>query len=208
MKSFYQLLIVMLAGLLLTACSTTPQLKEPEKNDTHISWAAHKDYLTEQNNFQASGKIAIKQDGKRNSASLQWQQQNHHYRIFITGPLGSSAITITGSPKGVEMDISGEGRFYASSPEALMMQRLGWSLPINDLSYWAKGIPAPRSAYKHALDSQGRLIQLQQNQWLIEYKNYHSLADTDWPRKMELHYGEDIQVTLLIKQWVFPEKAL
>lgn len=207
MKATYQLVIIVLMALSLAACSTTPKLQTTKKDNASVSWSEHKDYLAKQNTYKASGKIAIKQDGKRNSASLQWQQQNDRYHIFITGPLGSSAITITGSPGRVEMDISGEGRFFASSPEALMQQRLGWSLPISDLSYWAKGIPAPNSRYSHALDDQGRLLQLQQNQWFIEYKNYHSLADTDWPRKMQLHHGKDIQVTLLIKQWEFPKKT-
>ncbi len=195
------------ASLILSACSTTPQSELSKSNAIKSTWSDHKTYVALQNNFHAQGKVAIRQDGKRNSATLQWQQQGDHYRIFITGPLGSGAVTITGSTQGVEMDISGEGRFYASSPEQLMEQRLGWSLPISNLNYWAKGIPSPNSGFSHALDNQERLSQLQQNQWVIDYQSYHHLADTDWPRKMQLYYGDNIQVTLLIKQWDFEKPS-
>lgn len=208
MNVFNKLLLIALSTIWLTACSTAPKTQPPLDSNAPISWTEHKNHLTQQNEFKASGKLAVKQGDKRNSASLQWQQEGDRYHIFITGPLGSGAITITGSPHEVIMDISGEGRFYASSPEALMKQRLGWSIPINDLQYWAKGIPAPHSGYSHSLNDNGTLSQLMQNQWFIEYKNYHTLNKTDWPRKMQLHYGNDIQVTLLIKQWEFPEKTL
>lgn len=195
---FYGLLLI----ALLAGCSSTPKTESPTGSaNGSLSWSEHKNYLATQNFFQAEGKIAIRQDGKRSSARLQWQQTGDQYEIFITGPLGGGSVKINGSPTTVAMEISGEGRFYAKSPENLMQQRLGWSLPISNLRYWAKGIPAPGSEFTQALNPQQRLAQLRQDNWLIEYQTYHQLDDTEWPRKMQLYYGKDIQVTMLIKQW-------
>lgn len=190
--------------LLLSACSNTPQ--QPVL-PSQLTWSDHEELVTQQEHFQANGKIAIRQKDQRTSASLNWTQDKQHYAIFMAGPLGSGAVGIAGSPQGVTMDISGEGRFYAQSPEALMNERLGWSLPLSNLGYWVKGIPAPGSSYQKSLDDQQRLALLKQNNWLIEYKSYYQLADTAWPRKIQLHYGQNLQVTVLIKEWLFNSPA-
>lgn len=190
---------LMVAIFTLAACSTSPQ--KPVQSQSTYDWPTHQQYMLEQNQFQAQGKIAIRQQQQRSSATLQWQQQGDKYTIFMAGPFGGGAVTIKGSNQGVMMEISGEGRFFADSPESLMQDRLGWSLPVSNLSYWVKGVPAPGSRYSSALDEADRLLRLKQNNWLIDYQSYHHLEDTDWPRKLQLSYGPDLQVTLLIKNW-------
>ncbi len=184
---------------LLSGCSSLPpepQTPPPEHSRTELQ-----QWLENQQNWHIKGKIGIRQGQEITSAAMNWTQQSDRYHIFMTGPMGQGSIDIKGSRQDVTMQISGEGIYFASSPEQLIEQRLGWSLPISNLLYWIKGLPAPGSEHEISLDQHNRLETLRQNNWKIRYSNYRHVADGNLPGKIILHQGKKLRVTLIIKEW-------
>ncbi|MEH6627177.1 MAG: lipoprotein insertase outer membrane protein LolB [Motiliproteus sp.] len=184
---------------LLPGCSSTPS--EPQTSAPSHSWMQQQQWLEGQQHWQINGKIGIRQGQELTAAAMSWTQQSDRYHIFMSGPMGQGAIDIKGSHQNVTMQISGEGIYFASSPEELLEQRLGWSLPIGNLLYWIKGLPAPGTAHQKSLDQHNRLETLEQNNWQIRYHSYRTVEDGNLPGKIVLRQGKKIRVTLIIKEW-------
>ena len=183
-------------SLLLTACSNFQQPNAPK---TSPSWQQHKAQLLAIKGWEISGKIGIRTPQDSNSASLKWQQQQQNYQIKIRGPLGQGGASIVGTPEQVSVDIAGEGTFTGPSPEDILFSQLGWDIPISDIYWWIRGLPAPDKPYQHSL-LDNRINQLQQAGWNVEYLRYNSL-DPTLPRKLRLTRGE-LKITLVISSWI------
>ena len=84
--------------------------------------------------------------------------------------------------------------------QELLQQQLGLNLPVSHLLWWIRGLPAPDSRSRLALDGDSRLARLAQDGWDVEYLRYVE-QDGYWlPERLRLT-GHDLQVTLVIKDW-------
>ena len=118
----------------------------------------------------------------------------------LSGPLGRGAARLTGREGAVTLEVAGQGRYQAESPEALLEQQLGWRLPVSHLLWWVRGLPAPDSKSRLTLDGDSHLARLEQDGWNVEYSSY-AQQDGYWlPERLKLH-GQDLDVTLVIKSW-------
>jgi outer membrane lipoprotein LolB len=132
---------------------------------------------------------------------LFWLQRQDYYDIRLSGPLGRGAARLTGRPgSSVVLEVANQGRFEAPTPEALLEQQLGWKLPVSHLVWWVRGLPAPDSKSTLNVDSMGRLATLQQDGWSLEYLSYTEQDGYALPERIKLH-GQDLDVTLVIKDW-------
>ena len=81
---------------------------------------------------------------------------------------------INGKKGDIKLNTSKGKSYSAEDPEDLMQELFGYSLPVNGLQFWMRGIPDPEQVYASLeLDEQGRLKQLNQAGWLIDYNRYH-----------------------------------
>ncbi len=198
----WRMLPLLLCAMLL-GCSTQPG-RPPQSEHVTQSWEQRQQQLSPLTQWQVLGKIRIQTDDSSSSANLNWTQRLDHYRIYMAGPLGQGAINIEGSEQtGITLDISGEERHQASSPEQLLTQRLGWTVPISQIPYWIRGAPAPKEQYSKQLDPSNRLLQLQQSGWTIDYINYHEDLQPQLPHKIRLNRDNSLKLLLILKQWQF-----
>ncbi len=188
----------LLLSLILGGCSVVQQ--PPELPPT-LSWTQHQHRLIQLEHWQLQGKIGILNAGDGLSANLYWQQQARDYTINLSGPLGQSGTLIRGTPRGVELEIAGEGSYQAATPEALLQERLGWQLPISQINWWIRGLPAPDTPYRHSLE-ENRLATLDQNGWHVQYMRYQHFGIL-LPTKIRLQRG-DLQITFIVKEWLLP----
>lgn len=183
--------------LILSGCSLQPRTELPLP--PAASWEAHQAQLQQLNTWELNGKIGIRTTNDAHSASLYWRQQQRHYDIEMKGPLGQGGAHIKGAPGQVELEISGEPGYRASSPEQLLLDRLGWSLPVTQAYWWVRGLPAPDSPYRLQL-ADNRLAELVQDGWTIHYLNY-SHAPQPLPQKIRMTH-DGLQITLIIREWI------
>jgi outer membrane lipoprotein LolB len=97
------------------------------------------------------------------------------------------------------LEVANQGRYEATSPEALLEEQLGWKLPVSHLAWWVRGLPAPDSK-SLTLDGDSRLASLEQDGWQVEYLSYTEQNGYWLPERIKLH-GTDLDVTLVIKDW-------
>lgn len=195
--------LVRCAALLLilftTACAHRPGLTPPE------NLREHQKQLQAINDWQIQGKLGIRTADDSGSASIKWVQQALDYQLNLSGPLGQKRMIITGQPGKVRMEQTGEPAQEARSPEALIKKQLGWTLPVTQLAYWVRGVPAPKGRITRLeQNNDGLIARLQQGDWLISYTNYSNQTFNGQtlalPGKIIAEY-RDVRLTLVIRQW-------
>ncbi|MEH6551444.1 MAG: lipoprotein insertase outer membrane protein LolB [Pseudomonadales bacterium] len=189
---FHPRCTLLLLSLLLSACATTPALLDSE-------WAKHQQDLAALSHWTMHGKIAIRHPDNNQSGYIEWQQVENAYQIRLYGPLGQGNILIEGKP-GLTSLTTQDGRFSASNPETLLLQQTGMNLPVSDLLYWVKGLPAPNAEISAQTLLQGRLQQLTQNQWSINFSDYQAIGKQILPGKIQLQ-RDQLTIIVLAKNW-------
>jgi len=193
--------------LVLSGCSqlsTQEQLSDPKQTS---SWQSHKQQVAPIDAWQISGKLGIRSQDNSGSAIIFWLQRQDYFDIRLSGPLGQGSTRLTGRQGAVSLEIANRGTFQASSAETLMQQQLGWSLPVENLLWWVKGLPAPDSPSQLQLDDNSLLSELRQNQWHIQYLSYRPESDLQLPERIKLS-GAGLDITLVIKEWRARELGL
>lgn len=189
--------LILSTVLLLTGCSgLTPN--QDTAAPSH-SWDELQQALLTADSWQLRGKIGIRTPNENQSASLYWQQQQQHYQIELTGPLGQGGARIDGNGEGITINIAGEDPLWAASPELLMEQTLGWQFPVHQLLYWVRGIPAPGQPFKLSLNQQ-RPQKIIQNNWEINYLRFIDQQGYSLPEKLTISQN-DLRLTIIAKEW-------
>ncbi len=109
-------------------------------------------------------------------------------------------MTIDSDGKNVRLQSANGHDNAATSAEALMQTELGWSLPLSNLYFWVRGLPAPNSAATKAYDTYNHLTKLTQQNWAIDYLRYTGVNNVDLPSKIYLN-NDDIHVRIIISKW-------
>ncbi|MBK3747276.1 lipoprotein insertase outer membrane protein LolB [Stutzerimonas balearica] len=196
----FRYLLPALLSLLLAGCAGIGPRESVEGAGNTANWRHHKARIAKIDGWQISGKIGIRAPQDSGSGTLFWLQRQDYFDIRLSGPLGRGATRLTGRPDAVTLEIAGQGRYQADSPEALVERQLGWQLPVSNLLWWVRGLPAPDSRSRLSLDGASRLARLEQDGWQVDYLAYRDEDGYALPERIRLE-GRDLQVTLVIKDW-------
>ncbi len=155
--------------------------------------------------WQLTGKLGLRTAGDSGSASVKWVQQIANYQINLSGPLGQKSMIITGTPNKVRLEQTGEPAQEAKTAEALIKKSAGWTLPVAQLAYWVRGVPAPKLRITHLQQNDtGLIAQLIQGGWIINYSNYRDQTFNGvilpLPGKITAEY-KDVRLVLVIRNW-------
>lgn len=186
--------------LFISGCSQFSSKEQLSGSGQADSWQNHKQLIAPLDAWQISGKLGIRSPQESGSAVLFWLQRQDYFDIRMSGPLGQGSTRLTGRQGAVSLKIANRGTFQAHSAEALMQQQLGWSLPVEHLLWWVRGLPAPHSKSQVKLDDNSLLAQLEQDDWLVEYLSYRTENGLQLPERIKLN-GAGLNITLVIKEW-------
>lgn len=179
----------LVAGILLSACSTLPRPALPER-------AAWQD-------FSLTARFALtsrQPDGAEQKAGgrLDWRHQNDEDEILIANPIGIGLARLDSRPGKARLE-TGDGRqFVADDPEQLLRDVLGQALPVRQLPHWLLGRASVDGRLQR--DPQGRPIRLEEAGWRIDYR-YEDEAAGSLPSGLHLRQGEHIDLRLRIEDW-------
>ncbi|NIB40141.1 outer membrane lipoprotein LolB [Pseudomaricurvus alkylphenolicus] len=190
-RAFVQLCLLLVVFAGLAGCASHSPYKSTNPAQT----------LAELQQWQLKGKLGIRAPGQSGSAYFDWRQEIEHYRIQLTGPFGQGATRIVGRDGGVTLEQGDQPPLHADTPEALMYDAMGWWLPVSELHYWVRGLPAPNSAFDEIRDeTTGLLQQLQQRGWTLNYKRFEQQGPWQLPARLTAS-RDQIRLTFIIKDW-------
>lgn len=193
-----RLLLIIFISILLSSCITLPA--DQGALHQNVSWPTRVKHIEKIQAWQLYGAIAIKTSQAGQAASFNWQQQaNQHYTIGLYGPLGAGRVTLIGTPNQVSLTANGK-QYHAKTPESLMQDVLGWQLPVHNLYYWIRGIPAPNLPATRQFDAANRLSKLEQQGWQVTYLQYTGVNGVDLPTKIMLK-NQQLSVKVVLSSW-------
>ena len=197
-------LLVILCLALLSGCA---HQNKPQTSTPPVSledWSKRQNQIMAIRDWQASGKLGIKVPNDGGSASLQWQQNSSDYQIDLAGPLGMGKMTITGTRDAVTLSQSNRPPQTATTAEELIVKNTGWKIPVAQLTYWIRGLPAPvATVTRYAFNDQGGLGELEQAGWKITYGEYlQTSKDIPMPGRITAEF-KDVRLILVLREWQF-----
>lgn len=192
--------LVLLAAILITQGCAWLQPGTPPPADTQVNWLEHVRTLTLLKEWQIKGKIGVRTTNDGGSAYVDWTQSFDSFYIVLNGPLGQGTTIVTGNPSGARLEQS-DGTWIAESPDQLVQEHTGWEIPINDLLYWIKGLPAPGEEAQMTHNALGTLATLEQNGWSLQFDQYAVSLGTLLPQRIRISKGE-LRVVVVVKSWL------
>lgn len=181
MHPHFKTCAILLAGLLLAACAS-PRMDAPVNDD----WQARRNALDAITHWEFSGRIGVRDDKESHSSRIRWRQHDDDYTINLWGALNAGATEITGRPGEVSLQQEGKSPLRAATPEDLVYEQLGYDLPVAQLRYWVKGIPAPGSFGEPSFNEENHLVALQQDGWSVQFLAYTNYATESLPTRIRI----------------------
>ncbi len=186
--------------LLLSACAQqTIRTHEDKNQPAPASWAAHKKQMQAITQWHMKGKIGYRSPADGGSAWVDWRQQNDEFEMFLSGPFGAGVVRIFGNKHFATLRQADVEDISTRSAAALTVKLFGWQLPVDELAYWVRGIPAPRTAVtSRAFNAEGLLDNFEQTGWHLELSRYRDTGAGKLPGKV-LATHDKLRFTLVIK---------
>lgn len=181
---------------------------ETASSERDTAWQAHARDLARFRTWSMVGNLVVRANDDASRVTLRWRQTGPSYRVRITALLGAGLLELEGSDAGVEARFADGRSVRAESPEALLEDEVGWSVPLAGLRYWMVGAPSPGGTDgTMEIDSEGRLARLEQSGWTVVYESYRSLDGLALPARIRFSNGS-VEGTVVVRRWkAEPEPA-
>ncbi|MCZ6831152.1 MAG: lipoprotein insertase outer membrane protein LolB [Gammaproteobacteria bacterium] len=184
-----------IAACTVAACTSTATLPPAETD-----WPSRQALLAKLDNWQLSGKLAVKTRTGAETARIDWQQTGTRTHLTLTGPGGWGRATVIADKHTLLLEKDGQQRLLDLADSAALERELGWDMPAAMLSYWIRGIPAPGIEIEAQALSGGRLSLLQQSGWSLHYERYQQVGHLTLPARI-IFKGKSASGKIIIKQW-------
>lgn len=195
-----RIFIILLLSLYITACSTLPAPNAPLNHP--LTWPARQTSLNQITSWKINGLISIRDNQQAQSANVTWTQNEQDYTISIFGPLGFGGLILEGKPGIVTLKEDNGRKFTATTPEELISETSHWVLPVSDLHFWIRGLPAPDTPNQLQFDRYHHLLSLNQQDWKISYQKYSGIQNTDLPSVIVMS-RPPLTIKIVISEWKF-----
>ena len=150
--------------------------------------------------WELSVAIAARNKKRGWTAVLNWLQQGpNQYQIRLLGPLGGGAVVIEKHGSVVTFR-DGPKKVSSNNADELLQKKTGVRLPVKNLYYWVRGLPAPGSVQSVHRDANNYLISFNQAGYSVNYTAYTVAGGMNLPSKIRLQ-GRGVMIKLVIKHW-------
>jgi outer membrane lipoprotein LolB len=185
-------------AVLVTACAgRTPPLPGAAGE---ARWADHRAAAQRLVRWSFEGRVSVRGPNEGGSATLRWQESPEGAELRAMGPLGAGSFTLTRDSQGALLRTADGKQRHAAEVATLVQDAFGAQIPVDALAYWVRGLPAPGPVETLELDAHGRLAQLRQRGWDVEFSGYARSGALDLPARLQAR-SEPWEVRLAIRRW-------
>jgi outer membrane lipoprotein LolB len=150
-------------------------------------------------NWTLQGRIGVLSGEQNLSGQIHWQHREDSDELLLTSPLGQGVARIVRNGSGVALELPNQPVRRARDADSLTREALGYVLPVTGLTWWVQARPAPGRAFEATRDASGRLAQLKQDGWTIDYLQYADDMPAR-PRKLVVT-REGLELRLVTDRW-------
>lgn len=190
-----------LAGLsgILLSCAGAVRMDAPVISE----WDARKAVLESLSEWEFTGSINVRDAEEAHSSRIRWRQNNELYRINLWGTFNIGATEVNGKPGEVRIEQEGEEPIITDTPEQLLYDRIGYELPVTELNFWIKGIPAPGPSQELSFADNQQLLSFVQAGWRVDYLGYTNFGQQTLPTRIRVH-KPPLRLDLIRLNWTLP----
>lgn len=127
-----------------------------------------------------------------------WRDTVTQLTLDLTNPFGSVLARVTVNSAGATLERSNGEILQTTTPDSLVDQALGQSLPVQGLRAWLRAQQKPQPGMRVLeRDAQGRIVAFEQDGWTARLSNFDALG----PRLVSLlraETGRNMSVRLVI----------
>ena len=201
LRSFRRYCFLLGFSVVLSACNIAPS------SNINSNWVVQRNQLQALDSWQLRGRVNVRYDNESHTPRIQWMQQNVEYHIRLWGTFNAGNTLIVGRPGYVTLEQDGN-IVRANSAEELILQQLGYELPVSYLNYWIKGLPAPDSQADLSFNDLNQLIAIEQAGWSIALSDPRQYGALTLPRRVELtRSANDIRLRFIGLNWTVDSTA-
>lgn len=202
-KQRVKIAFIAITLLVLSSCQSLKSSDSAEINQSmQFDITTLEAKLNKLDNWTASGVIGIRYNGKADSANYVYNQNGDDFSIKLYGPLGIGSIEIKGDDKKVTF-IDNKGiETQTDNVKSLMMQQLGWYVPVDGLKSWVKGMPVSAKYTNRQMDHNNLTQKFLEKGWEIDYTGY-KMFDGGYPLPTKVKMTrDDLSLKIVVKSWV------
>jgi outer membrane lipoprotein LolB len=193
------LLAWMVAGFALAGCVSV-RTQPAESPALARAYQLRLEHLRPLDHWALDGRLAISDGKDGGSGSLSWYNDKQVTRMSFRGALGKGAWQLLADPAGARLELANGTVHYAPTVAELVLQQVGWKIPVDALSWWIKGLAYPGKFESRDLDDNGCLKSLRQLGWDVKFANYTE-PDNFWlPAKLTARRGH-YSVKMVVRTW-------
>jgi outer membrane lipoprotein LolB len=193
------LMLATAGAVVISGCAVTPRTPSTSNATTSVTAQTSRAY---------HGRFAVTyedQTGQQRNAygNFDWQETGDTVTLQLRNPLGQTLGIVTSSPSSATLELPNKSPQTAENVSELMRNTLGFALPVEGLRYWLQPSPAPTSRAKTTLDASsanGRLKQIQQDGWTIDYLAYADAPATGVKRVNLTRSEPALDIKLVVDQ--------
>ena len=194
-KYFVSKFFLLALGIILSKCSTTTI------DLSNHNWQGQRALLEKTSDWQLRGRVNVRYQNESYTPRIQWRQQEDNYRIRLWGTFNAGNTLIIGEPKLVTMEHDGDS-ITANTPEELVLDNLGYELPISYLEFWVRSLPAPGSDAELEFSVLNHLSTIKQDGWKITYLDMRQFDGVILPRRVAITGPRnDIRLSFVGLSW-------
>jgi outer membrane lipoprotein LolB len=178
------------AGLLalgLAGCAAVPPASAPLDVD---AWP---------DRWALQGRIGVQHGETSLAGQLHWRHAPDSDELLLTSPLGQGMARIVRDGDGVALELPEQPVRRAADLDALTRDALGYELPVGGLRWWLQARPDPARSHQLQRGTDGRVSQLKQDGWTIDYTQYVAEPMLR-PRKLVVS-REGLEIRLVADRW-------
>ncbi len=189
---------------LLSGCITIPDDHWAIENG-HKLWAQRQQRLKALTQWQIRGRIALFVNEDVYNLGLDWRRDGDRSVIKLEAALGQGMLQLTRGEGLVVLKTSDGKRYAGQNAEQVLRQATGWTLPVEGLQAWIKGVNHEGSAYQPDIDYSGHARSIRQDGWRINLFDYENVKLKDFgaielPKKLYLK-RDHLALKIVIDQW-------
>lgn len=176
---------------LITACSTQPKgpITPPPSSVAAIS------------QWETSGRVGIRTENDAISGNFDWQKKPTHFTLNIVGPFGQGATSLEQTSDGLVTLSYKNIQVTGHDATTLLQQELGWEFPVEQVTYWIRGLASPNSPARVKHTPSTELVsEIEQDGWTITYASFSRVNGLSLPQRMQVS-NPPFRVSLIINQW-------
>lgn len=186
-------LTVTIGASVLVGCASLPETETQIDN-----WQAHQAAIMAIDNWALEAKAGVRDDSSSTTLSIDWQRSGINDTVKLTGPLGQGRAELTGRRGRYQLSLNNE-TYQAASLSELGAMLFEPALPLDEIGYWVRGVPAPGAGFVADYNELGLLGQLDQAGWTVLYQRYQG-ETLPLPSKLTIRQGE-VTAKIVVRSW-------